>query len=130
VYAHLKNYELKIQADNDIALQEATKERKSIVFVKLYLFEKEIINPLTKHLKQSKMDLKPITTKCMGLNVLTPQFRSKPVNHNDSNESLFFINQELMTKVFGLYKEYIANFGPNLNTSQVLLYLYKQFFNV
>lgn len=35
-----------------------------------------------------------------------------------------------MEQIYGLYKEYIKNFGPNLNSKQILLYLYKQFFNV
>lgn len=48
VYAHLKNHELKILQDNCIALQETDKDKKAISFVKLYLFEKEFVEPLGK----------------------------------------------------------------------------------
>lgn len=66
----------------------------------------------------------------MGLKVISPQQKNKPNRANDSQDSMFYINSELMSKVYELYKEYIANFGPNLNSCQVLLYLYKQFFNI
>lgn len=29
-----------------------------------------------------------------------------------------------------MYKEYVTSFSPNLNQNQILLYIYKQFFNV
>ena len=43
---------------------------------------------------------------------------------------MFFINQELINQIYLLYKEYIGNFSPYMNSCQVLLYLYKQFFNI
>lgn len=48
----------------------------------------------------------------MGLKVFAPQQR----NHQSANnDEMFYINQELMNQVYDLYKEYISNFGPNLN---------------
>ena len=41
--------------------------------MKLYLFERDIIGPLNKYMeKNSNMQLKSITTKCSGLEVMAP----------------------------------------------------------
>ena len=50
--------------------------------MKLYLFEKDIIQPLNKHLEKRKMQLAEIETKCSGLEVMTPVPISDP-SHED-----------------------------------------------
>lgn len=44
------------------------------------------------------------------------------------NDDLVF-NTEVIEQIYMIYKEYIASFSPNLNQNQILLYIYKQFFN-
>ena len=34
-------------------------------------------------------------------------------------------NEEMIEKIYMLYKEYISSFSPNLNQNQILLYIYK-----
>ena len=103
----------------------------TVCFVKLYLFERDIMEPLTHYLKrESNMDLKPISSKCSGLTVLTPVHKTIKKVRSETEESLFYINECIVGQIYMLYREYIQNFGPNLNASQVLLYLYKQFFNI
>ena len=79
------------------------------------------------------MDFKTIGTKFQGLKVVTPVSRpssKKQIIPENSNDSVFIMNQELLNQIYFLYKEYIANFSPYMNSCQVLLYLYKQFFNI
>ena len=68
------------------------------------------------------MTLEKLDTKCSGLEVLT----SVPLN----NRPLEVHTTESIESIYKLYKDCITNFGPNLNQSQVLLYVYKLFFNV
>jgi hypothetical protein len=71
VYAHLRNYGLKFIEDNKLIINNETQGR--ICFVKLYLFEKDIIKPLDKYMKlNGNMKLTHITTKCSGLEVMAP----------------------------------------------------------
>lgn len=123
VYAHLKGYEIKVVNDEHVSLEKAGKQQ--ICFVKLYLFEKEIAQQLTKELKKQKMVMKEVIPSFLGLSVMAPVYKSPP-----GDESMLIINDRLIGLVYQLYKEYIVNFGPNLNASQVLLYLYKQIFNI
>lgn len=125
VYAHLRNYGLKFVDGNKVQINNETQGR--ICFVKLYLFEKDIVAPLEKYLRQNQnMQLTAINTKCSGLEVMAPT----PICTEETSQSVFYLNKEIMQQIYELYKEYIQNFGPNLNQSQVLLYLYKQFFNI
>lgn len=82
------------------------------------------------------MEFKTIGASFEGLKVITPVQRldSKALNPesptNKSSDSVFFINEQLIRQIYQLYKEYIGNFTPFMNSCQVLLYLYKQFFNI
>lgn len=49
IFALLKNYHLKLFNDQSVSLIE---EKDSVSFVKMYLLEKEIIEPLEKELKK------------------------------------------------------------------------------
>ena len=70
---------MKIISEDKVSLAET--QPGSIAFVKLYLFEKDIIDSLSQHLrKEQKMELKPISSKCSGLKVLTPV-------HKQNNDS-------------------------------------------
>jgi hypothetical protein len=112
IFAHLKNYEIKIVSDDQIALNET--EKGSVCFVKLYLLEKEILEPLSQHLKkQNGMELKPIASKCSGLRVMTPVHKARK---SSSEESILYMNEKLIKQIYELYREYIANFSPNLNS--------------
>lgn len=46
------------------------------------------------------------------------------------NNQIEYHSEDTIEQVYSLYKECIRNFGPNLNSSQVLLYVYKLFFNI
>lgn len=103
--------------------------------MKLYLLEREIMEPLTQCLKREyNMDFKTISASFQGLRVISPVQRpdSKTLNpeSDKSSESVFFIDEQLIRQIYQLYKEYISNFTPYMNSCQVLLYLYKQFFNI
>jgi len=66
----------------------------TVCFVKLYLFERDIMEPLTHYLKrESNMDLKPISSKCSGLTVLTPVHKTIKKVRSETEESLFYINE-------------------------------------
>ena len=68
IYAHLKNYGLKIVEGNQVSLSKDTGCYLS--FVKLYLMDKDIISPLENQLGSFK--LHKVETKCSGLDVMTP----------------------------------------------------------
>lgn len=53
-----------------------------------------------------------------------------PVQVEDLNNDLVYLNDDIIEQIYFLYRDYITNFGPTLNQSQILLYLYKAFFNV
>ena len=89
------------------------------------MFEREISQQLTKELRKQKMVLKEVIPSFLGLRVMAPVAKFQP-----QEDSMLIVNDKLIGLIYKLYKEYIVNFGPNLNSSQVLLYLYKQFFNI
>ena len=89
------------------------------------MFEREISQQLTKELRKQKMVLKEVIPSFLGLRVMAPVAKVQP-----QEDSMLIVNDKLIGLIYKLYKEYIVNFGPNLNSSQVLLYLYKQFFNI
>ena len=69
VFAQLKNYHLKLYDGSGVSLEE---EKDSICFVKLYLFENDIIEPLENELKKlGNFGLKKINAKSQGIKVLT-----------------------------------------------------------
>ena len=73
------------------------------------------------------MDLHPVNSKLSGLQVLAPwslELQSKQVPSEDDDEYPIF-NEEMIEKIYMLYKEYISSFSPNLNQNQILLYIYK-----
>tara|TARA_B110000285_G_C15077438_1_gene591570 strand:+ start:520 stop:786 length:267 start_codon:yes stop_codon:yes gene_type:complete len=86
-------------------------EKDCICFVKMYLFENDIIEPLEIELKKlGNFKLKSINTKCQGIRVLTlvPIIKAQQqVQPTDM----------IMETIYLLYKEYVNNFGPNLNSS-------------
>lgn len=106
----------------------------STAFVKLYLFEKDLIPPLEQHLRtreaskgsKFRVSLQKVKSKCSGLEVYAPCFTLR----EESKDGLICMNEEIMEQIYGIFKEYLANFKPNLSPSQVLLYIYKQFFNL
>ena len=57
----MKNYRLKILDNAKVTLKE---EKDSVAFVKMYLFENAIIEPLEKH-----YILQQVKTKCQGAKV-------------------------------------------------------------
>lgn len=123
VFAQLKNYTIRLLDNKNLSLVENPGGTGSC-FVKLYLFEREICRPLEKQLSLSGMTLRPISTKCSGLKVLAPVPIHKP------NQAIVYLDDEVMNQIYVLYKEYISNFKPTLNSSSVLLYIYKQMFNI
>ena len=107
VFAQLKNYHLKLYDGSGVSLEE---DKDSICFVKLYLFENDIIEPLENELKkQCNFCLKKINAKSQGIKVLTlvPIIKAQNQQPTDS----------IMDTIYLLYKEYLHNFGPNLNSS-------------
>ena len=62
------------------------------------------------------MELLPIQSKCTGLKVITPVHKSATLQNN-LDESYLFINDNVLSQLYVLYKEYIQNFAPNLNAS-------------
>jgi hypothetical protein len=78
------------------------------------------------YLSSKGMQLEPIESKCGGLQVLTPKHISAP----DDDENVFYLNPQIVEQIYSVYKSYTKNFGPTLNSSQILLYIYKQFFNI
>jgi hypothetical protein len=72
--------------------------------VKLYLFEKVIVAPLGKYLRQNQnMQLTPINTKCSGLEVMAPT----PICTEETTQSVFYLNKQIIQQIYELYKEYI-----------------------
>ena len=90
----------------------------------MYLLEKEIISPLLNELKKQNLKLAAVEYQCGGLNVMTP------VQEEENSNELVYLSDEITEQIYFLYRDYILNFGPTLNQSQILLYLYKAFFNV
>ena len=71
--------------------------------------DKDIVKPLEDQLGSFK--LHKVETKCSGLDVMTPV--KKKIDKNQ----IFMLNDEIVNQIYLLYKEYVTNFGPNLNCS-------------
>lgn len=80
----------------------------------MYLFEKDLIAPLNQHLKSKDMSLVPVQSKCGGLQVLTPAINSLPEQDDDG---VFYLNEAIVAQIYNLYRDYVNNFGPTLNSS-------------
>lgn len=71
----MKSYGLKVSTQNKIDLSALSRadDKNKICLVKLYLFDKEFIDPLRNYLIVNKnMELKLVNSKLSGLDVLAP----------------------------------------------------------
>ena len=59
------------------------------------------------------MHLVPVQSKCSGLEVLTPAFR----NSQENDDQIFYLNEMIVEQIYILYRDYVQNFGPTLNSS-------------
>ena len=76
------------------------------------------------------MGLEPVSSKLSGLRVLAPcsvQQQSQGQESNSDSDPVF--SERMINQIYEMYREYISSFSPNMNQNQILLYIYKQFFN-
>ena len=45
--------------------------------------------------------------------MLTPEHKE----NEGADEQVFYINQEIIDQIYGIYRDYANNFGPTLNSS-------------